>query len=200
VDILLGTPLRLARLVRRKRVDLGAVRDLVCDEADQLLGAGLLAQLDRVLAACTRADKARRGSSARVIQGGYCACVFASKQVQLRRAQRLHMCLTRSCEVRTGGAGLHWHCPVRSSRRPPLHTFCPRSARRHCRRPAPQSGRACLTQAGAGSCARAAGGAGARRGASARPVHCPGHGIGLRRLTPRPRAARWLPSSRRQGG
>jgi len=80
VDILLGTPLRLARLVRRKRVDLGAVRDLVCDEADQLLGAGLLAQLDRVLAACTRADKARRGSSARVIQGGYCACVFASKQ------------------------------------------------------------------------------------------------------------------------
>jgi superfamily II DNA/RNA helicase len=67
VDILLGTPLRLARLVRRKRVDLGAVRDLVCDEADQLLGAGLLAQLDRVLAACTRADKARCVPRVRVV-------------------------------------------------------------------------------------------------------------------------------------
>ncbi len=205
MDILLGTPLRLARLVRRKRVDLGAVRDLVCDEADQLLGAGLLAQLDRVLAACTRADKARRGSSARVIQGGYCACVFASKQSPAETgAATAHV---PDKELR----GTHWwgrsalalSCALlaqTSSRRPPLHTFCPRSARRHCRRPAPQSGRACLTQAGAGSCARAAGGAGARRGASARPVHCPGHGIGLRRLTPRPRAARWLPSSRRQGG
>ena len=59
VDILLGTPLRLSRLAKARRADLASVRDVVCDEADQLLGGALLAQVDRVLAACRRPDKAR---------------------------------------------------------------------------------------------------------------------------------------------
>lgn len=59
VDILLGTPLRLSRLARARRAELAGVRDVVCDEADQLLGAALLAQVDRVIAACRRPDKAR---------------------------------------------------------------------------------------------------------------------------------------------
>ena len=41
VDILLGTPLRLSRLARARRADLAGVRDVVCDEAGQLLGAAL---------------------------------------------------------------------------------------------------------------------------------------------------------------
>ncbi|KAK9835243.1 hypothetical protein WJX81_008300 [Elliptochloris bilobata] len=69
VDILLGTPLRLARLARARRADLAKVRDVVCDEADQLLSAALLAQVDRVLAACRRPDKVAAFFSATLPEG-----------------------------------------------------------------------------------------------------------------------------------
>ena len=60
------TPLRLSRLVRRKKVDLQAVQYLVLDEADKLLElksdphtVSHVHQVDRIMGACSHPDLVR---------------------------------------------------------------------------------------------------------------------------------------------
>ncbi|KAJ1722128.1 RNA-dependent ATPase rok1 [Coemansia erecta] len=52
-DILVTTPLRLVNAIQNGEVDLGKVRHLVLDEADNLMEKGFLEQVDEILAACT---------------------------------------------------------------------------------------------------------------------------------------------------
>ena len=52
VDALVTTPLRLCRLLKKKRIDLGQVRFLVLDETDKLLDMGFVEQIDAIMAAC----------------------------------------------------------------------------------------------------------------------------------------------------
>ena len=61
VHVVLTTPLRLGRLVQRKKIDLASVQHLVLDEADKLLEvAGSrstvshLHQVDKIMGACTK--------------------------------------------------------------------------------------------------------------------------------------------------
>ena len=60
VDVVLTTPLRLGRLVQRKKIDLASVQHLVLDEADKLLElkesrstVSHLHQVDKIMGACT---------------------------------------------------------------------------------------------------------------------------------------------------
>ena len=57
VDVLLATPLRLARALKRQSVSLAEVRFLIMDEADKLFEEGLLSQIDSIVHACSRPDK-----------------------------------------------------------------------------------------------------------------------------------------------
>ncbi len=60
MDIVIGTPLRLARLARAGGgACFGAVEWVVLDEAYKLLDEAFLRQTDRILAACTHPRKAR---------------------------------------------------------------------------------------------------------------------------------------------
>ncbi|KAJ2777344.1 RNA-dependent ATPase rok1 [Coemansia javaensis] len=52
-DILVTTPLRLVHAIQSGEADLAHVRTLVLDEADNLMEAGFLEQVDEILAACT---------------------------------------------------------------------------------------------------------------------------------------------------
>lgn len=54
--IIVATPGRLADLIRRRRVDLAGITDLVLDEADSMLQMGFKEELDQILAQ-TPADK-----------------------------------------------------------------------------------------------------------------------------------------------
>lgn len=60
VDIVVTTPLRIGRLVQRKKIDLAPVQHLVLDEADKLLElkdtrstVSNLHQVDKIMGACT---------------------------------------------------------------------------------------------------------------------------------------------------
>ncbi|KAI9230335.1 MAG: P-loop containing nucleoside triphosphate hydrolase protein [Piptocephalis tieghemiana] len=52
-DILITTPLRLVHGIQHSEVDLSGVEYLVLDEADKLLEAGFVEQMDEILAACS---------------------------------------------------------------------------------------------------------------------------------------------------
>lgn len=51
----MATPLRLSKLA--KKADFSSVEFLVFDEADKLLDQGFVAQMDKVVAACTNTRK-----------------------------------------------------------------------------------------------------------------------------------------------
>jgi superfamily II DNA/RNA helicase len=51
-DVLVATPGRLVQFMRQRLVDLGDVRILVFDEADQMLDRGFLPDAERIAAAC----------------------------------------------------------------------------------------------------------------------------------------------------
>ncbi|KAK9822019.1 hypothetical protein WJX74_000975 [Apatococcus lobatus] len=53
VDVLLATPLRLARALKRRSVCLSDTRFLIMDEADKLFDEGLLPQIDSIVHACS---------------------------------------------------------------------------------------------------------------------------------------------------
>jgi ATP-dependent RNA helicase DDX52/ROK1 len=57
MDVVIATPLRLAKVA--KKADLSSVQFLVFDEADKLLDAGFLRQMDRIVAACTHPRRVR---------------------------------------------------------------------------------------------------------------------------------------------
>lgn len=66
VDVVVTTPLRLGRLVRRKKIDLASVQHLVLDEADKLLElkdrrstVSHVHQVDKIMGACTHPDLVR---------------------------------------------------------------------------------------------------------------------------------------------
>ncbi|RKP12549.1 P-loop containing nucleoside triphosphate hydrolase protein [Piptocephalis cylindrospora] len=52
-DLLITTPLRLVHGIQQGEVDLSGVEHLVLDEADKLLEAGFVEQMDEILAACS---------------------------------------------------------------------------------------------------------------------------------------------------
>ena len=61
MDIVMGTPLRLAKLAKKQGGSvLASVEYVILDEADKLLdGGAFLRQTDAILAACTHPRKAR---------------------------------------------------------------------------------------------------------------------------------------------
>ena len=59
MDIVVGTPLRMAKLAKRERGVFSGVEFVVLDEADKLLGDAFLKQVDAIIAACTHPRKAR---------------------------------------------------------------------------------------------------------------------------------------------
>lgn len=60
----MATPLRLSKLA--KKADFSSVEFLVFDEADKLLDQGFVAQMDKVVAACTNTRKVQAPSLALV--------------------------------------------------------------------------------------------------------------------------------------
>ncbi|KAF9498150.1 P-loop containing nucleoside triphosphate hydrolase protein [Pleurotus eryngii] len=56
VDIIISTPLRLVASLQAGTLNLNNVRHLVLDEADRLLDAEFLSQIQEVVAACSRTD------------------------------------------------------------------------------------------------------------------------------------------------
>ena len=50
VDVIVGTPGRVIDLVNRRDLDLGGVRELVLDEADEMLDMGFLPDVERIVA------------------------------------------------------------------------------------------------------------------------------------------------------
>ena len=60
MDMVVGTPLRMAKLARKQKGVFGGVEFVVLDEADKLLGEAFLSQVDAILAACTHPRKACR--------------------------------------------------------------------------------------------------------------------------------------------
>ena len=56
VDVAVGTPGRLADLVRARAISLAEVRTIVLDEADQLLGPSFVEQTEALLASCAGAS------------------------------------------------------------------------------------------------------------------------------------------------
>lgn len=67
-DILITTPMRMARLVKQGNIKLDMVEMLVLDEADKLFDMGFLEQVDEIFAACTRNDLVRALFSATLPQ------------------------------------------------------------------------------------------------------------------------------------
>ncbi|KAL3679585.1 hypothetical protein R1sor_022541 [Riccia sorocarpa] len=53
IDVLVSTPLRLARLLKKKRVSLSGVQYLILDEADKLFEMGFVKQIDSIVAGCS---------------------------------------------------------------------------------------------------------------------------------------------------
>ncbi|CAK5279910.1 unnamed protein product [Mycena citricolor] len=53
VDIIISTPLRLVASLKSREIDLGNVRHLVLDEADRMLDAEFLPQVEEIVASCT---------------------------------------------------------------------------------------------------------------------------------------------------
>jgi len=56
VDIIISTPLRLVASMQSGKIDLSNVRHLVLDEADRMLDAEFLSQIQEVVAACSHND------------------------------------------------------------------------------------------------------------------------------------------------
>ena len=70
------TPLRMSRLLKRKKVQLTAVQYLVLDEADKLLDMGFVDQVDRIIAACTRPELVRPASPLSIPEAPLHVCFF----------------------------------------------------------------------------------------------------------------------------
>jgi hypothetical protein len=61
VDLLLATPLKLVRLLKKGRLQLSNVRFLVCDEVDKLLSdQSMIKQVDTIIAACKHPKRVSR--------------------------------------------------------------------------------------------------------------------------------------------
>lgn len=67
-DILISTPLRLVHLIQSEAIDLSQVSILCLDEADQLLDAKFVEQLDQILAQCTHKEIQRVMFSATMLE------------------------------------------------------------------------------------------------------------------------------------
>ncbi len=90
VDIVVGTPGRLLDLLRRKSLDLSAVRTLVLDEADEMLSMGFVEDIEAILAALpaqhqTALFSATMPPSIRRLAEKY---QHAPKHITIARAQR----------------------------------------------------------------------------------------------------------------
>ncbi len=77
VDVLLATPLRLARALKRKSICLADARFLILDEADKLFEEGLLPQIDSIVHGCSNPDKV--GLLPTLIPGA-CSCQLCANR------------------------------------------------------------------------------------------------------------------------
>ena len=57
MDIVVGTPLRMAKLAKKGKGIFSGVEFVVLDEADKLLGEAFVKEIDAIIAACTHPRK-----------------------------------------------------------------------------------------------------------------------------------------------